>query len=339
MRKILRMSGLLAAALIFATQTNPLAAQAPITPTGHILKINVFPAGFNWPLWVAQDQGLFLKNMLEVELIQTPNSVAQMTGLIDGRFDIAMTAIDNVIAYMEGQGEAKTSVEPDITAFMGSDNGFLSLIVAPDIKRAADLRGKTFSVDALTTGYAFVLRRMLETEGLSQADYALERVGGMLQRFNALIEGKQSGTLLVPPFTFTAADKGYRELGTAINLLGHYQGVVAAARRGWLRDHREEAIGFIRAYISALDWLYKTTNLRTALATYVAHMAGSSAGVAEKSYNVLLDPRNGFAKKAELDVDGIRTVMELRSRYAEPRKNLTDPARYYDESVYRAATQ
>ena len=112
MRKILRMSGLLAAALIFAVQINPLAAQVPIAPTGHILKINVFPAGFNWPLWVAQDQGLFLKNMLEVELIPTPNSVAQMTGLIDGRFDIAMTAIDNVIAYMEDKVRPRRPQSP-----------------------------------------------------------------------------------------------------------------------------------------------------------------------------------------------------------------------------------
>src|SRR5262245_12796503 len=288
MSKILGMLSILNAALIFAVQTDPVAAQTPIVPKVHTLKVNVFPPGFNWPLWVAQDQGFFARNMLQVELIPTPNSVAQMTGLIDAQFDIAMTAIDNVIAYMERQGEAKHSDEHEITAFMGSDNGFLSLMVAPDIKDATDLRGKTFSVDALTTGYAFVLRRMLERAGLSQADYKFERAGGVLQRFNALMEGKQSGTLLVPPFTFAAADKGYREFGTAINSLGHYQGVVAAARRGWLKDHREEAVGFIRAYISALDWLYAAPNRGTALATYAAHMTGSSATIAENSYGVLL---------------------------------------------------
>lgn len=338
MSKALRVLGYFVKSL-FAFYIGPVAAQAPIPSSVRTLNVNVFPAGFNWPLWVAQDHGLFQGNRLEVELIPTPNSIAQMTGLIDGRFDIAMTAIDNVIAYMEGQGEAKTTAVPDITAFMGSDNGFLSLLVTPDIKSPADLRGKTYSVDALTTGYAFVLRRMLEKEGLSQADYTLEKVGGMLQRFNALIEGKQSGTLLVPPFTFIAADKGYREFGTAISLLGPYQGVVAAARRGWLKDHREEAIGFIRAYISAIDWLYEPTNRGRATATYVKHMAGSTEGAAEKSYGVLLDPRSGFAKKAELDVNGIRAVMELRSRYGEPSQALTDPARYYDASLYKAATQ
>src|SRR5262249_15550996 len=97
------------------------------------LDVNVFPAGFNLPLWVAQDKGFFARNGLEVGLIATPNSVKQMTGLIDGEFDIAMTAIDNVIAYMEGQGEAPTRSMPDVVAVMGSSSGFLSLIAAPEI--------------------------------------------------------------------------------------------------------------------------------------------------------------------------------------------------------------
>ena len=64
--------------------------------------VNVFPAGFILPLWVAQDKGFFARNGLQARLIATTNSVEQMTGLIDGQFDIAMTAVDNVIAYMEG---------------------------------------------------------------------------------------------------------------------------------------------------------------------------------------------------------------------------------------------
>ena len=35
-----------------------------------------------------------------------------------------MTAIDNVIAYMEGQGEAKTETKPDLIVFMGVTTAF-----------------------------------------------------------------------------------------------------------------------------------------------------------------------------------------------------------------------
>src|ERR1700716_467001 len=105
------------AAIAFAV---PVRAQAQdLQP----LSVIVFPGGFNWPIWAAQEQGYFAKSGVEVKLTNTPNSVFQLTNLIDGKFDIAMTAIDNVIAYMEGQGEAPVATTPDLFAFMGGDNG------------------------------------------------------------------------------------------------------------------------------------------------------------------------------------------------------------------------
>jgi ABC-type nitrate/sulfonate/bicarbonate transport system substrate-binding protein len=300
------------------------------------LDVNVFPAGFILPLWVAQDKGFFARNGLQVRLIATPNSVQQMTGLIDGGFDIAMTAVDNIIAYMEGQGEAPSRSTPDIVALMGS-SGFLSLISAPEIKSLADLRGTTLSVDAMTTGYAFTLRRMLEKAGLKDGDYTLTSVGGMKERYEALLERKQAGSLLVPPFTLAALDRQFNELTTALALLGHFQGGVAAARRAWAAEHRDELIGFIRGNVAALDWLYDANNKSEALQIFQAHLPGTSAAVADKSYGVLLHPSSGFPRKAEIDVEGVRTVMEIRSQYAEPRKTLIDPSRYYDLTYYRAA--
>jgi ABC-type nitrate/sulfonate/bicarbonate transport system substrate-binding protein len=132
------------------------------------VSVIVFPGGFNWPIWVAQQKGYFSQNGIEVKLTNTPNSIFQLTGLIEGRFDIAMTAIDNVVAYMEGQGEAKVDRQPDIFAFMGGDNGFLSLMTVPEVKTYVDLKGRTLSVDALTTGYAFVLLDLLERGGLNR---------------------------------------------------------------------------------------------------------------------------------------------------------------------------
>src|SRR5216117_2359965 len=75
------------------------------------VELIVFPGGFNWPVWVAQEKGLLAKNGIAVRLTPTVSSVFQLTNLIEGKFDIAMTAIDNLIAYREGQGEAKRSEE------------------------------------------------------------------------------------------------------------------------------------------------------------------------------------------------------------------------------------
>jgi ABC-type nitrate/sulfonate/bicarbonate transport system substrate-binding protein len=150
------------------------------------VSVIVFPGGFNWPIWAAEEKGYFAKGGIEVRLTPTPGSVFQLTGLIEGKFDIAETAIDNVIAYMEGQGEASVSVKPDLFVFMGGDSGLLSLTVLPEIKTYADLKGKTLSVDAMTTGYAFVLFDLLKRNGLSSGDYNLVRAGGVLERWEGL---------------------------------------------------------------------------------------------------------------------------------------------------------
>src|SRR5439155_1709116 len=200
------------------------------------LQVIVFPGGFNWPVWAAQERGFFARDGLEVELTPTPSSVFQLTNLIEGKFDIGMTAIDNVIAYQEGQGEASVSGTPDLFAFMGGDNGFLRLVVQPEITGYAELRGKALSVDALTTVYAFVLRKMLERGGLREGDYTLVRAGGGLQRFEALKGEKHAGTLLITPFEILAESAGLRRLGNAVDVLCRSQSLVGRARQVIVRN-------------------------------------------------------------------------------------------------------
>lgn len=321
--------GLLAALGLFVA---PLPARAAET-----LQVIVFPGGFNWPIWAAQGKGLFAREGLEVKLTPTPSSVFQLTNLIEGKFDIGMTAIDNVIAYQEGQGEAPVAGPPDLFAFMGGDNGFLRLVVQPEIKGHADLKGKELSVDALTTGYAFVLRKMLERGGLKESDYSLVRAGGVLQRWEALKEKKHAGTLLLSPFEILAEAAGFRRLCNAIDVLGRYQGLVGAARRSWAQTHSAQLIGYIRGYRAGVAWLYDRANRAEALAILEKNVRGMSPELAAKTYDVLLAPTGGFEPNCALDVEGVRTVLALRSEYGRPQKSLTDPAAYSDLSYYHKA--
>jgi ABC-type nitrate/sulfonate/bicarbonate transport system substrate-binding protein len=231
-------------------------AAKPLSP----LTLNVFPGGFNWPSFAALDKGLFAANGLEVTLQATKNSVEQMTGLANGAFDIAMTAVDNIVAYVEGQGEAPIGPQPGFFAFMGSDNGFLSLVARPEIKRIEDLKGKTLSVDARSTGYAFVLLDMLRRGGVAPSDYEIVKVGGMVQRWDALRDGKQDATLLSAPYDILAVAQGLNRLARSASMIGRYQGNVAAATRSWAMAHEKQAVGFIRAYVAAIDWLYEAAN-------------------------------------------------------------------------------
>src|SRR6516165_3995213 len=172
------------------------------------LEVIVFAGGFNWPIWAAQQQGYFTNNGVEVHLTLTPGSEDQLKGLIEGNFDLAMTAIDNVIAYDEGQGEAPVSVKPDLVVVMGGDNGFLRLVTIPEVTSYAGLKGKALTVDARTTGYAFVLLKMLQLGGLHEGDYELVKAGGVLARFEDLMKHNHAGTLLLSPFEVSARAKG-----------------------------------------------------------------------------------------------------------------------------------
>ena len=321
----------IAAVLLLAGCT----AQPPAPPKP--VNLIVFPGGFNWPIWVAQDKGFFARHGIEPKITPTPGSAFQLTGLIEGKFDIAMTAIDNLIAYREGQGEAKI-VGPDLIAFMGGDNGFLRLVAVPEVKSFADLKGKTVSVDALTTGYAFVLLELLERGGLQRdRDYQVERAGGVMQRFNALMEKKHAATLLLSPFEVQAQARGYTRLADASSMLGAYQGLVGGTRKSWADANRATVIGYVRAFSEAVDWLYEPKNRAEATAILRKNLPAMNDQAAQTAYGVLLHPRDGFQRKAQIDLEGVRTVLRLRSKYGQPQKALTDPARYYDDTFYRAA--
>ena len=57
------------------------------------------------------------------------------------------------------------------------------------------------------------------------------------------------------------------------------------------------------------------------------------------AYDLLLASKGGLTRDAALDLEGIRTVLALRSKYAQPQKVLSDPAKYIDETYLRAAAR
>src|SRR5262249_4276870 len=119
------------------------------------LRVMGFAGASNWPVFVALDKGLFARQGLHVTLSPAPSSAVQIASLADGRIEIAMTAMDNVVAREED----------GVFAFLGAATGDrYSLMVAPAVKSFADLKGRTLAVDALASGYAFVLLDMLKRQ-------------------------------------------------------------------------------------------------------------------------------------------------------------------------------
>ena len=300
------------------------------------LEVIVFPGGWNLPIWAAERQGFFEQNGLRVVITPTPSSTFQMQGFAEGRFDIAMTAIDNVIAYQEGQGEAKIPDNPDMFVFLGGDSGFLSLVGGKGVRSLAELKGKKLSVDAMSTGYAFVLRELLARSGIAESDVTFERAGGGLQRYQALLQGSHDGTMLIAPFDLLAMNQGHVRLARADDQLGAYQGVVGAARRSWARQNDASLLGFIRAYHAGVQYVVDPKNRDIAEALLVA-LAGRTMTpqLAKQAADTLLDPKSGFIRDVAINTQGIATVLALRSKFTG--KSLGDPAKYIDASYRNKA--
>ena len=312
--------------------TAPAQAQREIT-------LNSFKGSNVWPVWVAQKQGFFAKEGLAIKNVYTVSSVTQMVGLIKGEFDMVTTALDNVIAYAEGEGAPNAPKEADLAALLGGSNGGLTLIGRPGIKSAAEFAGKDLAVDAISTGFSFVLQDMLARAGVKPGNYKLVPFGNTAARLKAMDEGKAVGAVLTPPLSLSALMKGYTNLGDAANILGGYQGGVAASTRTWAKANADTVVAFIRGYRSGLAWLQAPANKQGALAILRAEMPEIDQAGAEENYAIQVADPKGFDPGGKLDVAGAKQVLALRRQYGPQGKPSTDIGRFIDETYFERAVK
>ncbi|MDB5776140.1 MAG: extracellular solute-binding protein family 3 [Herbaspirillum sp.] len=335
--------GLLPYALACCAVSMGLAAAIPAMAQADVpvreLHVIAFDGGWNLPVWAGQSQGFFQRNGLKVDLKFTPNSVFLVDSLFAGKSDIALASFDNVVAYQEGQGDAAANgkADPDLFAFMGGDNGFLTLTAAPAIHTFSDLRGKTMSVDAMGTGFAFALREMIALNGLAESEVHIVRAGATANRYKDLMAGKSDATLLRTPFEILSASKGFNSLATGSKTFGAYMGTVGVARRSWAQANDTALVAFLRSYKAALDWSYAPENRAAAEALLIENVPGMTPDLAKRSYDTLLARQGGLIRDLRFDMAGVKNVLDLRSKYAQPAKTLSDPNKYLDDRYLKQA--
>jgi len=217
----------------------------------------------------------------------------------------------------------------DFVAFLGVDDGQLRLVARRGITRMSDLRGKTLAVDSLSSGTAFVLRAMLDVEGLAENEYRLIAQGGAQQRATGLVTKKFDATLLTPPFDLSLKARGCMTLARATDLLGPYQGSAVVARRAWLHDNSDAATRYVHAYREALAHAAADKVGSIPLLARGLHVSPALAGA---SYDAAFRHSGGFCHDGNLDLDGIRTALRLRARYAPPGGG-EDPAPYIEPAI------
>jgi hypothetical protein len=99
--------------------------------------------------------------------------------------------------------------------------------------------------------------------------------------------------------------------------------LVGASRGGWVAQHEREVVVYIRGYLSGLNWLFEPINKSEGVLLILrSKLRSMSKHLASKSYDILHDPKDGFAGTAALNSAGVRTVLSLRCKCGILRKHL-----------------
>jgi len=326
-RTLLRSAVAAAAAGAVRGGAPPARAQAPVS-----LNVVSFQGFSNLAIFAAQHTGLFAKYRLAVELSYTPSSQSQRDRLAKGEAQIIHTAADNAVAMVE-------LAKQDAVIVGGGDNGFNRIFVQPAIKSLADLRGKTVVVDAPNTAYALLLYKALQEAGLNKGDYKVNAVGGTPQRIHAMLTDRANAAAAVisPPLSFQAAADGLKDMGSAIADIGAYQSVCIVVMRQWARANGDALVSYLKAIIGAYRWLLDADHKSDVVALMTDRLK-LSKDFAEKSYAIVTNPVDGFAKDGKLDLQGLRNVLTLRAEIeGQWGGRPPAPGKYVDLSYYDKA--
>jgi ABC-type nitrate/sulfonate/bicarbonate transport system substrate-binding protein len=294
-----------------------------------LLRVNAFPNAKALPLHAGIAEGIFAKRGLNIELHLTENSRSQRDGLAAGKFDIVHSAVDNALAMIEVG-------KHDVVIVTGGDSGMNEFFVQPEIKSFADLRGRTLVVDAPDTAYALQAKKILAAHGLKEAaDYTVKPVGAGVFRFKAMAESKDNAAAILNlPFTVQAEQLGMKSLGRTVDLLGPYQASGAFLMRPWAHEHAAVLERYIAAYIEALRFVRDGAN-RAPSVGLLREKLKLPDKEAERTYELLMDPRFGFTPDAKFDREGFNNVLALRAEIEGGRPAA--PARYIDLGYYERA--
>ena len=285
----------------------------------------------------AERKGFLAAESIAVTIHTVTDSPTLLRNLINGTYDLILNNADNVIAWAEGQGEDPQ--KNDFVIFLGGSQGVdQKLVVAPGIGDFKDLRGKLLAVDAVTTGYAVVAVYILKQHGLEwNKDFTFKSFGNTIARADAMSRGDAFGAMM--SMTDDEIHKrNFKILARAEDYVKHYARGLGATRRPWANQNDELLVRFVRAMVRATDWLQNDSNRAEAINLFLAETKNNQKR-AEAIYRQALSPTMGLTPRSRIDLDGIRTIIEMREAAGLMTPPVPQPEKYIDERFYQRAIE
>lgn len=291
-----------------------------------IIGVTSKTVGYMGP-WVAKKKGFFEGEGLNVDIPVLKSSTTAIQALIGGSTQFDASSIDTMIgAYEKGA--------QDLEAIGGIINGATyTLVAAKRFKSFKELKGATIGVSSLTSGATSLLRLMLEKNGLNYPkDFNLLSVGGTPERFSALQSGRVDAVLLAAPLSYKAMDVGFSKVGDVFDYVTHYQHSALVVKKSWARENRETVQRLLRALVRAFQWLHQNREEAIAFISSELKLERPYAEAGWQEYT----RSNAWPLKAEIDIEGVKTQIQIWAQREKITGPLPAPERYVNESYLKA---
>src|SRR5499433_192449 len=278
------------------------------------------------PLWVASGMGFLKREGLDAEVTAMRGTAPAMQALVSESIHVALAANDGVIGLVE-KGM-------DLTMIAAGAKSTHMIMGGKGFKTYEDLRGATIGSSTLTSGTAFLLRRILKAQGLEYPkDYKLVNVGGSGPAFTALTTRNIAAAILAVPINFRAQEMGFNLIGKVTDVFPNYLLSSFSVRRSWAEAHRDEVVRFLKAVLRARRWLEEN---KKAGAEFLAKELEIKPKLAEKGLDYYLAHR-AWEPDLSIDLEGLKTVVEIYAKQAGFKGSIPSPEKYVDPSYLQEA--
>src|SRR5215213_5108437 len=204
------------------------------------------------PFSVAQRKGFFPREGLNVVMVPIPGGTDRIVAALDnGDIDVGKNATPYLIqAVLKGSDAIAIASQ--------TTNPIYSLIVRPEIKSFADLKGKTLGLSTPGDTITLSAVRLLGAKGLKASDYEAKVVVGTPARFECLKSGECAAVPMGQPEDLEAIKQGFPRLGFTHEAGSDLIFNVDMTRRA--QQNNDAVVRFVRAMASAYEFMNDASN-------------------------------------------------------------------------------
>jgi len=269
------------------------------------------------PLWIAQEGKIFPRNGLEVEVLYLESALVQRA-LIAGEIHFGeMTGALLSAPRLQGA---------DVVMVLGFiDRLLFRLVTRPEIKSAADLKGKRIGTSRFGAAIDRALRLLLPRLGVNpEKEVTFVQIGSEATLFTALLGKVVDATLLQPPRYKKAVDAGMNVLANLeeMNIPFQHTGLVTTER--FVGKNQDIARRVVKSFVDAIHLM--RTNPEVAKKAINRHMRLNDERELEETYQLL---KRVALIKPYPTLDGIKTILnDLGDQI--PAAKTADPKAFVD---------